>query len=102
MTEIIQFNAKLCAIFAQRLNLMARQRFFNWQVLVLRGHIVIRCGCGALCIKDTDAALTQAIKCLWTRYLVNKMPVNEDNIGIAFGSLHYMRIPKLIKKGGRF
>jgi hypothetical protein len=98
MTEVIQIHAKFLAVLSQGLDLMTGECFANGKVLINGGHVVICRGRCAGRVENTYAALTKAIECLWTGYFVNEVAVNVQGVGIAFGTLHNVGVPDLVKE----
>src|SRR5258706_4827888 len=97
MTEIIQLNTKIFAVFSQRFYLMAREHFFDGEMLIFCWNVMIRSSSSARSIENFYCSLAKAIKCLRACYFMIKMPVNKKSIRITLGTLHHMGIPYLFK-----
>jgi hypothetical protein len=66
-------------------------------MLIFGWHIVIGCGRGALRIKNSDAPISQAIKCLGAGDFVNEVSINKHGIRITVSTPDNMTIPDLFK-----
>src|SRR5690606_7485595 len=98
MAEVVKRNAELVAILRERFNLMPRERFIDGKVLI-KGRYVMVGGCSsARRIKYGYASLANAGKCLRTRYFMNKMPVDVENIRVAFALFHDVCVPDFVEQ----
>jgi hypothetical protein len=75
MSESIQLDSVVGAIFLQCLNLQPREFFPDRQVLIQCWNVVIRSGNGLSGAQDTDTPVVQSGESLGACDLMNKMPV---------------------------
>src|SRR6185436_1772466 len=97
MAKVIKLDAELRAVLAQRLDLKTRKRFFDGQMLIFGGHLVIGRSRNPRRIENLDAAFPESLKSLRARNLMNEMAVDKQSIRIAFTFPDHMRVPDLVE-----
>ena len=97
VTQIIKFNAKFGAIFSKGFYLVARQCFFDRQVLVFGRNIVIGSSSGAFRIENFYTTGAESIKCLRACYFMNKVAVDKESIRVTFCSFYNVAVPDFFK-----
>ena len=97
MAQVIKLDAELRAVLAEGFYLEAGERFFDGQVLIFGGYVVIGHRGDPGGIENLDTAFSQSVKSLGARYFVNKMAVDKQSIRIAFTFLDHMRVPDLVE-----
>ncbi len=93
--DIVERDAKLAAVGPHRLDLLARQRVANIELVVGR-HVVIDRGERQVRPPHPAARQPQPIKRLRARHFVNQVPVDVQERRLV-GRGHDMAIPDLLK-----
>jgi hypothetical protein len=98
MTEIIELDAEVLAIFAKRFYLVPGKDFLNGKMLIFGGHVVVGGSSSAACVENRNASLLQAGKGLWTGHFMDKVAVDIERVRIACGTLYNMCVPDFIEE----
>ena len=97
MTEAIEFDAMLPAVFSKGFDLHAAHWFLNWQVLIFGWHVVVGRGNGLGRAEQRDPALFNPGKSLGTGHLMDQVLIDIKNLRSASDRLHHVGIPHLVK-----
>jgi hypothetical protein len=96
--HVIELDAEVGAVLAQRGNLLGRNLVDNVQpALFRRGHVVIHGRDGAIGTAHLAPGQPQPLECLGGRDLVDELQVDIEHRGLALGLNHDMLLPDLFE-----
>ncbi|MNI38325.1 hypothetical protein D3C73_924580 [compost metagenome] len=93
--EVIQSNAKITAIFRQRVDLLLRNWIFDVETIFSR-YVVIHCRKGKLGTTHLASAQSQAFKGLRRSYFVYKMKIDVQNARLALFLINNVIVPDFL------
>jgi len=97
-TDVIELNAEIGAVFAQRVDLLSGDLIDNVEPAFDGcGHIVIDRGNRAIGAAHFAACKPQSLKRLRRRHLVDQLKVDVEQRGLALGLNHYVLLPDLLE-----
>ena len=95
----VQPDAELGAVAAQRLHLGGRDRVGDRQLDADGRHVVVLGGDGELGPAHGPAGHPQPVERLRAGHLVHEVQVDVEQVGLALGPPHQVRLPQLLGQG---